>query len=345
MKNVTKEQVIELNGNTENVIYGEKEIERLMQEGVLISLNIGRFRGRMSISPEDLSMGEETKSLSNLGTWVLLNKDKLNELQSIELQARRIPLKFGFKTPAGYFIPLKNLADCVNAINAEKEKYFSLRDEIHGNFNVEVKEILSAYAAWARENISSNSVREEFLDKLQKAIPEREEFKNSFYFNVRQDIVILPSAKDAIYSEYLKEVRDSAYDEATRQIVSELGEEYKQRKQNELDTWISSVFDSLRAEVYDVIEDSLKAVTMQGDLSAGKVNKLRHIWEQVSRLNFHNDNSLQEGIDRINSLISAPSKGRDIESIKKNLESLSSLTKESAEKAKKFESRGNYIEL
>jgi hypothetical protein len=187
---------------------------QLMQEGAIVTLHIGRWRGEKEFGAHEIgiptSQTERTQRLQawfRLGAKRLLPRRYLSRLESIDSNARKWLARCGMATYWGVFVP----ADIYPRWKARHQEryeapYFALRDEIYTNYTAIVEEVLGEYRAILRDNYdrlcrqdrafrSTNPNKDTYVTAallhIRGLMPTAEAVRDSFYF--RTELAYIPS--------------------------------------------------------------------------------------------------------------------------------------------------------
>lgn len=186
---------------------------KLMKEGVLVNIHIGRWRAKTGLSWDDLGIkvSDETNkvlnSIINLGSKNLLPAEVIKELDSLESKARRLLVKSSFQTYWGRFIPVGAYAEWKADNDELIAEYFTKRDEIVANYDQLIYQVMVAYEAAARSSyerlkaLAPESIEEfpsetEFVNiftsRVNSKLPTAQDVHDSFYYSVELNFVPLP---------------------------------------------------------------------------------------------------------------------------------------------------------
>lgn len=187
---------------------------QLMREGVLVRLHIGRWRARASLRWQDLGIkpgrGEEERALDELlelGHKLLLPRDDVRELDSIDSSARKWLEKNAFRTYWGFFVPVTAYAEWKAKNEEFRQRYLDVRDRMATNYDETVARVLAKYHVAARaayrrlrllhpdavQETRESEFADRFVAEIVRAIPSRRDFYASFYFDTELEYVPLPS--------------------------------------------------------------------------------------------------------------------------------------------------------
>ena len=187
-----------------------------MKEGVVVDLQIKRWRGRkqlnlndLGITPSDLETERAYRELLKLGSKLLLPQEVTGQLDSVERYARQILTKYAFSTPWGYFLPYSTYSTWCLENEKWRTQYFTLRDEIVEQYPTIVATLLSQYepigkhtyqlmCSHAPDVLEKRALRSEeefliyFLDEIRTAINSPEQIYASFVYEADLKKIDLP---------------------------------------------------------------------------------------------------------------------------------------------------------
>jgi hypothetical protein len=203
-----------LNEDPEQIKAANPRWLQLMQEGVLVSLHIGRWRAKSRLTWHDLGIeldekaDQELQEIVDLGHKKLLPASVLKELDSIDSAARKWLEKKAFRTYWGFFVPITAYEEWKQGNEEQKERYFAARDRLVEEYDQVIDELLRGYRLAARgtyhrlKRLHPKAVKgfagedafvETFLDGIEASLLSAIAIRESFYFDVELRYVPLPS--------------------------------------------------------------------------------------------------------------------------------------------------------
>lgn len=174
-------------------------LQSIINKGILVNLEIKRWRASTSLSEEDLGIvinkediDSVQKEYLSLGKRNLLPKDKIDALNNLESLARNNLIRNSYSTPWGRFVTEAKWKSWKEK-NAEiKEQYLNLGKEIAQNSDDLFKQVLEDYmkiapAIYGRTiGRGSTYPSEEWIDKYKNKIiskfPDKQTILDSFSF-------------------------------------------------------------------------------------------------------------------------------------------------------------------
>ena len=176
-----------------------------LQDGVIIDLQIKRWRGKNKLDESELGLQQNTNPDYNdfmnkyvsLGYKNLFPKDILERISSIEVRSRKNLKEFSYESPWGRFVPLTAYDQWKEGNEKLQEDFFNIRDEIVRDYANIIERVKKDYLPLAGtvykriNNYSINQVKEvprefvrDFLQGILDQIPTPEEIRESFIFEV-----------------------------------------------------------------------------------------------------------------------------------------------------------------
>lgn len=309
----------------------------LMQEGVIVTLTIGRWRAETTLSFDDLGLqieDEEARKavirMMQLGKKRLLPPELLSELAAAESAARRTLEKRSFDTPWGRFVPVTAYLQWKEENEKTLLRYMGLRDRLVREYDAIVQSIVSEYCAAARhaywtllatrpEIVRGQTVEdyvELFVENVLRHIPTAERIATTF----RYEIVL---SRIAIT---LPEQQNQASEPASvmqRDLMAYLHE----RKERDIDAFMTGIVVQLRTLINEVMSDVLTNIGEQGSMPRNSTRQLKNLIDQVSALNFYGDVEVDAMLERIKAIVETPADLRDIPSVERNFAAIQTLTR------------------
>lgn len=187
---------------------------RYMKEGVIVNIHIRRWRGRTSLSPQDLGLDPEQASnireIADLGEKLLMPREYLNKLSALDRRARGTGgalERHTFRTAWGFFCPVTAYGTLREKLDEISREYFAVRDEILRGYYGWVEEVKTRYRqaaaeaynrllAVAPQTLDGQSQDEfvtGFVTRILDKIPTTDEIRESFAFEVELSYIPLPS--------------------------------------------------------------------------------------------------------------------------------------------------------
>ena len=287
----------------------------LMRQGIIVKLNVSRWRAIASLSAEDLGLKFSNRNGSDfLRSYIALGKEKLlppmviNEIENVEKRARDNLRQHGFKTVWGYFVPYTAFSsweegnqrcreDFMEAAKRLGERYDDILSIVRDDYRHLARDVW--YRLYADQGSPTDSFIEDFVSKIITKIPSRMDIIASFKYEATYLIIPMPAMlEDSLFQAQqikqageLSELKTSLEKETRRKI----SEEYVKRKQELIDEFLQATVISMRKYVAELCDTVLKSVTRNAtskDLSVVQKNKIKEMIKKVNMLNFHNDSEI-----------------------------------------------------
>jgi hypothetical protein len=369
----------------ERIIATNPRWVQLMREGVLVRLHIGRWRARTTLDWRDLGIapgrGEEEQVLDELlqlGHKFLLPRDELRALDNADSTARKWLEKNAFRTHWGFFVPVTAYAEWKAKNEEFRREYLAIRDRMTANFGGTVERQVARYRVAARDayrrlrRLDPDAVTEigegefvaRFVERIACAIPLRERFSGSFYYEVELEYIPLPSLLAEEEAEasriraqaraeqerlelaqqlereraWAEEARIRAGVEAARsaaawkeQLMREMHREVvaqaRRRKEQVVDSFLRDVVAQLRTLVYEAATNVLASIQKNGHLHSWSVVQLRNLVEQVAQLNFVGDADLEAMVAGVQVQLDLAAGDRSVHEVERALRDVAVVTR------------------
>ncbi len=292
-------------------------VDRLMRSGVIVDLDIGRWRGLKRLRKQDLGLSDEAfedvRHLIEYGHKRLLPLSYLRKLNSLEVQARTNLERHGFRTAFGAFVPERAYAAWKTKHLELQGSYFAVRDEMASRYRQIRTEVLAEYEKAAADawQVGHNGGRgraafvEDYLARIREAFPPLDVVTASFRFDFTLRTIPLTSA-------VMKEMHSQAKVESEGRMAEEIRRHYADRKTQLIDRYLADVVGQLRSLVFDVCDDVLASIKKNGTLVSRSAVQLRGLVERVGQLNFYGDQAIDRKLRDVLQTLEAPvRKGND----------------------------------
>lgn len=185
-----------------------------MQEGVIVEVHIGRWRGLASLEDDDLGLPfdqEHNAKLIDLGDKLLLPPEKAAKVQSLEVAARNYLRSKCTPTAWGWFLPVTAFEGVMEELKARRAAYIAFGNSIADEYDAWKAELLEAYRTEARVAFRRNSAFEQdgyyniqiiadeakyierYINAISSKIPSATTIRDSYRFDIELSYVPLPS--------------------------------------------------------------------------------------------------------------------------------------------------------
>lgn len=140
--------------NAQSVRIFRTDFSRVMREGVVVSLHIGRYRGQKSLELSDLGLssdheGGDAKKMISLGSKLLLPPELIQEAAALENRARRALDKRAFKLHWGYFVLANDYVPLREELQAIRAEYMGVCEKIVEQYEDIQEEVTREYRRMA----------------------------------------------------------------------------------------------------------------------------------------------------------------------------------------------------
>jgi len=231
-----QEQLAELRHKT-----GETDIKTiapdiwLMRLGVLVDLDICRFRGTVSLNEEDLGLALDAKEqavfdeLMTIGSKKLLPPEYFQKFNSLDTGARKHLRDHAYHTRWGEWVDVGRYATWKQGNELFRAAYMALGKKAHNEWDGKIAEwrkkqyAIAASGAYARiKRMNPTGLRDTqgaviseldfiaaYVARIEERVPTKEEFLKSLDFRVELSYIPLPSmlAKDLQEKERIEAKR------------------------------------------------------------------------------------------------------------------------------------------
>ena len=334
----------------------------LMRQGLIVRIHLHRWRGRTSLSLDDIGVplnGEQKlyEELLALGQKLLMPKEMLKELDAIDSGARKCAERHGYETFWGTFIPFTAYAAWKKDNERFRERYDAVRDRLIENYETIVANLMekyqeAAYIAFYRRRLlqtehaagctplTEAQFVEAFMGRIRALIPTREEICASFLYDVELSYIPLPSllaqdeaAADRIRLDRLKDRTELDAEEERQRLVTAMHRDVldaaRRQKQALITGFLKDIVAQLRALIYDAVTQIGDAVQRNGYLHPRSVVQLNTLIQRVEALNFFGDPDAEAMIEELRRIAETPAESRSAADIQDQLRQIAIVTRQS----------------
>lgn len=346
----------------ENIqLYKDDWALTLMEKGVIIRLQIGRWSGTSTLRPEELGLFYNTPEIKEfvsrylfLGSERLLPPEILNEIVKIERKARVNLDLYSYDTLWGKFVPFTAFSTWKDQNDKIKIEYMEMAKSLYERYDEIIDIVKENYKkmandVWGRiypndKNGATSGFIEDFTSKIVKKIPPPEDIISSFKYNITYFSIPLPSflhedIKKAQKIQNETEIENKKSEEEKRNIRiksdieiethRQIMNEYQSRKRELIDSFLDSTVKALRINIGEICENIKISMIQSENLKIKKTNsdKIRKIIENVRILNFQNDVEINEIIKSLEEELMKFKDERDNELILRQLQKVVDISK------------------
>lgn len=312
---------------------GEIDVSVVLREGVIATLSIGRWRAQQRLLPEDIGFEREDTTLireyMSLGKKTLIPPAIQRKLNSIENGARYALRRHSLNTPFGMFVP----AAAYPALDLEMKRFeaewFNQRDLLVSKMRANLREVRQAYGEVAKlvfETCGKEKARK-YAKRIVQGIPMPEQVTDSFGFEFQVFNVPQPALFDkAIRNKVIKEEQAKGkilLDDKLQEMNTLIAERYAERKQKQVDDFLTGVNSQVRGMVSEVVTAALGSLENNKQQLIGKTaTHLQNMLKRFEMLNILNDKEIEAEMDKLKLELDKKPKDRDNQIIKKSLKDL-----------------------
>ena len=281
----------------------------LMAEGVIVDLSITGWKGYSSLKPEDLGLrfvdtesSDFMRRYVRLGNYRLLPPEVLRELEAIRRMAFTHLYDHSFKTVWGSFVPHTAFSTWQALNTQSRSRYLEAALAIATRYDQIVLTVKEEYRnlardVWARlypndKGGPTSSYEEDYVTKIIKKIPPKEDILSSFRYEMMYYSIPLPSFMERNMANAQRIREESNLASETRRRIAE---EFVERKTVLIDGFLESTVGEMRHYISELCENVLRAIGKQnikGGVTNKYINKIKGMVAKVGSLNFYNDEEI-----------------------------------------------------
>src|SRR5579885_642643 len=282
--------------------------QRLLQQGALVELHIGRCRFSTRLLLEDIGIRIEDGTVrEKLTRWLVLGEKRLlpqaymQALSRIESSARYTLKEHAFRTALGNFVPETAYVAWRTKTEALRDEYLALRDDIIAQYRHLVRQVLTDYEAIATDTYQRlrsthphlvSEGQQQFVaaycNRIAGQIPSIERIRASFsfqFFRVEGTHLLgTPPAETVTVADPEAQETDrpaalrqqGEYDARARTILAEdLRHDAQARFHALLDNFLTTIVAQMRTLTYDAATDVLATLQRRGGESFSPRSKVQ----------------------------------------------------------------------
>lgn len=326
-----------------SLLHVERKVSRsaltcMLQRVTQCEVYIGRWRGMIHLTPEFLGIPKkEAQELFRLGQQFLAPRKIIGKLDSLDTSIRRVIKKSGFSIGGKVLVPIGCLPQMYLDLRKYEDQYYQIRDEMVRDHDKNITTIMETYHTY----LEKKGLPLSLMEKIRSKIPGKQALHNSFGIRVSENLVMMPDMEADIFRTYIEALQT----EEEKVVMQRLMEKKMQQAQERLSAFYLTLVHQIKAQIYDVLKESLEDFTAQGDLEKGKVRHILNVLASIQRLNFTGDPDVTAWTEEIRNMFLFPKASRDKDSQREVLERITSEAKNSAEIIKSLGSRAAWLEL
>jgi len=319
----------------------------LMEKGVIVKLEVRRWRGTKKISPEEFGIDEndkrwiEFKEYMFLGTRSLLTRKTNSRINTIENKARKLLKDYSFETIWGHFVPCTLFVEWQDKDKEIQKEFYDLADELEQNFDKITDKVIRDYKSYCKKVWNDGNARGgfrsyeayeyDFIKKIKNEIITATEFRKSFKYNTIFYFIPMPSEIERDLVETKKVQGQHEILDYEKEMKRRLAENMNELKRQHLESFLESTVGQIRNSILTIVEDVRNSLRVDVDqqLTKGRNRtKLLKMIDSVRGLNFYNDEQIQTVLDRLEEDLNKDAdvrSERDVEETLKEIEGLASM--------------------
>jgi len=297
----------------------------LMTKGVIVKLTIRQWNAKSSLKPEDLGIrfsNSDVRKFMNkyvyFGNEKLLPPDVIKEITYIANSARINLNNHSFDTLWGHFVPNTAFASWHEKNEVIRQDYIKAAKRLVERYDDIITIIRRDYAVMARDvwnrlypndqGGATDAFIEDFVFKVVDKIPSPASMIKKFGYEITYFTVPLPSfiEDDITRAETTKAERqektatkhlEAQLERETRKIIEE---EYRERKKDMIDSFLSATVSSIRGHLSELCDDLIKSIARSPKgIRKTHVRRINKMIKDVNLLNFHNDEDISKILDEL----------------------------------------------
>ena len=290
----------------------------LMTKGVIVKLTIHQWNAQSSLKPEDLGIRfsdvdvrKFMKKYVYFGNERLLPPEVMKEISSIYRAGHLNLRSHSFDTLWGHFVPNTAFAQWHKENEIIRSDYIKSAKRLIERYDDIVTIIRRDYAIMARDvwnrlypgdkGGATAAFIENFVSNIVAKIPPPDQLIERFSYEVTYFTVPLPSfiEEDITKAETIQIERqeqkatkhlEAHLERETRKIIEK---EYRERKMEMIDSFLSATVSSIRAHLSELCNDLIQSIARSPKgIRKSHVRRINKMIKDVNLLNFHNDEEI-----------------------------------------------------
>lgn len=316
----------------------------LMMKGIIVSLEIKRWRAKVSMKEEDLFLNQDhdedwqefQESYLSFGRRLVIPKRIDDRLNSIERMARRNLEQYSFNTVWGAFVPCSVFDDWRLRNDQLKAEFLKARREICEEWETIKMEILDEYTSFAKllykkhnPDIEYSKFEETILNEVKSSIMTSEAFYNTFKYDSIFYYIPIPTQvqSEMFMAEKIMDERDQIQKEV--EMRDFVHKETMKKKSEQIESFLNETVFRIREMMMSIISEVKTAVALDRSSAAtGKTrSKLLKMIEKVRKVDFFSDEDIQNALDKLQIDLEKENEYRSEDEIMRSLEELEAIAK------------------
>ena len=285
--------------------HAENWIVALMEKGIVVNIDIKRWRANTKINPDEVGIDETNNEFSKyednymtLGYKKLLPKNVLKEISKIETKSRKNLKDRSIKTVWGYFVPHTSFIDWKEANDEIRKDFFDMAEQISVRWKEIVEEVCGDYLKYINSIYINKLSGQELTDTItslvnnfRSLIISVDDFRRSFEYETYYSYIPLPSfaKKELLEVEKVEAERHLLASEVEMQ--QQIQKEFKEKKSKQIDEFIQATAGAIGESTSRIMEEVRMAIGKDGDKEVSPIikKKLLKLIENVRTLDFYQE--------------------------------------------------------
>jgi len=294
----------------------EEWIVALMNKGVVVSLEIKRWRANSKVSPDEVGIDDSKPEYSEykekyltLGNKKLLPKRVLKEIASIENRARKNLEDHSIETVWGRFIPHTSFKEWKDNNDGIRAEFFNKANEIATNWLPLGEEVINDYENFISSNYEDKTKHKEEIEETKRGLVEDlkremitpEHFVFTFDYEVFFTYIPLPSViqKDLLEQEKLRLEQEQLTSEA--EMNERVREEILKKKSEHIDEFLQATAGAIGESTKRILDEVRIAIGENGEkeVSPSIKKKLLKLIKTVRSLDFFQEDNTVNALNKL----------------------------------------------
>lgn len=316
----------------------------LMMKGIVVGLEIKRWRAKVTMKEEDLFLTQENdedwqefqSNYLSFGRRLVIPKRIDDRLNSIERMARRNLEQYSFNTVWGSFVPCTVFDDWRIRNEQLKAEFYRARREICEEWEPIKKEILDEYTEFSKilykkhnPDVDYEEFENKILSQVKNSIMTSETFYRSFQFDSIFYYIPVPTQvqTEMFMAEKILDKRDQMQKEV--EMRNFVHEETMKKKSEQIESFLNETVFRIREMMMSIIDEVKTAVALdRSSVATGKTrSKLLKMIDKVRKVDFFSDEEVQNALDKLQIDLEKENEYRSEDEIMRSLEELEAITK------------------
>lgn len=291
----------------------------LMQQGVIVKLEIGRWRAEKKIDFKEILFDIKIENSKFFNEYFELGKKhlfpmKINRfLNGIETKARKCLKDFSLKTVWGRFLPHTSFQSWQEENEKIKKEYFEAAKKVFDDYAEIKKEVLEEYSKYfdrfyavyedkmKSKSLTLESFKKQMMASIEKSILSSDEFYSSFYYDAFYFYIPIPSIieKEKLETEKIKAEIEVV--ETEKKMRESLMKEYVEKKSKYIDQFVLATAGQIRETILETVKQIRDGIenNFNGRITPGIKNKILDMIGTMKFLDFYDDYEIRNVMDKL----------------------------------------------